>query len=255
MPSEPLDRLLPRPADRKRIEAMLARGWSLPFPDEGLGRLQGRSLGPLRLLVLAGAKNNVGASYFQFYLTDSAGRLSQRAFAQGLHNSGRYPAYNWIELVRYDARPAFEGDSVDLAATGLDRQLFRWLGDLLPPGGHIMVEYESPSQRDSERILTLGYPAAASPLGALLLAAGCLSLRDWYIPEGGREGPRKLQGFKPLTEEQAGQRARALADALGEFLARPPRAEHGPWAQLAHRLGREALAVLTVRLDRPQAPT
>lgn len=255
MPSQPLHRFLPRPADRQRIEAWLARGWCLLSPAEGLGRLQGRSLGPFRLLVLAGPKNNVGASYFQLYLVDSAGRLSRRPFAQGLYNRGRYPAYNWIELVRYDARPAFDGDSVDLAATGLDRQLFRWLGDLLPPGGHIMVEYESPSQRDSERILTLGYPAAASPLGALLLAAGCLSLRDWYIPEGGREGPRKLQGFKPLTEEQAAQQARALADALGEFLSRPPRAEHGLWAQLAHRLGQEALGVLAVRLDRPQGPT
>ena len=219
---------------------------------ERLGRLQGQSLGPVRLLALAGPKNNVGASYFQLYLVDTGGRLSRQPFAQGLYNSGRYPAYNRVEFIRYDARPAYDGDSVDLAATGIDRQLFRLLGDLLPPGGHLMVEYESPTQRETERILTLGYPAAASPLGILLLAAGCLSFRDWYIPEGGREGPRKLQGFKPLDEEQAGQRARALADTLREALGQPPRAEHGLWAQLARRLGREALEVLAARLDRPQ---
>lgn len=250
MPSEPLDRLLSRPADRQRIEALLARGWSLPLSEEGPGRLQGLPLGPLRLLALAGPKNSVGASYFQLYLVDAAGRLSQQPFAQGLCNRGRYPAYNWVEFVRYDARPAFDGDTVDLAARGLDRQLFRWLGDLLPPGGHLMVEYESPTQRETERILSLGYPAAASPLGVLLLEAGCLSFRDWYIPEGGREGPRKLQGFKPLDEEQARQRARALSDVLREALSRPPRAEHGAWAHLAHRLGREAIAALAAHLDR-----
>lgn len=186
----------------------------------------------------------MGASYFQLYLIDASSRLSERPFAQGLCNSGRYPAFNWIEFVQYDARPAFGGDVLDLDATGIDRQLFPALGDLLPPGGHLMVEYESPTQKESERILTLGYPPAASPLGILLLAAGCRSFRDWYIPEGGREGPRKLQGFKPLNEDQARQRVKALTDELRQALSRPPRAEHGQWALLAHRLGREALQAL-----------
>jgi len=149
-----------------------------------------------------------------------------------------------LELVRYDPLVEFDGEKLDVAARGLDRRLFRMLGSLLPPGGHLMVEYESPSQQATERILGLGYPLAASPLGCLLLAAGCLSLRDWYIAEGGREGPRKLQGFKPLDVEQGRERAAALVASLRELLARPPVEAHGPWDRRARWLARRALAAL-----------
>ena len=248
MAAQPLEKLLPRAADRERIQSLLARGWSLPGRGQHpLGRLQGRVLGPARLLLLLGPKNNVGARYFRLYLVDSAGRLSRQPLAEGLHNSGPFPAYNWLELTRYDPLVEFEGEGLDLAAHGLDRRLFSLLARLLPPGGHLMVEYESPSQRATERILGLGYPPAASPLGSLLLAAGCLSFRDWYIPEGGREGPRKLQGFKPLDEGQA--KARALAKALQELLKQPPKGEHGQWGQMARQGAARALRALAPRLD------
>lgn len=213
-------------------------------PDHPLGRLQGRALGGYRLLVLLGPKSNVGARYFQLCLVHAGGRLSDEAIALGLHNSGPFPAYNWIDLIRYDAAPSFDGVPADLRARGRERRLFGLLSGLVPPGGHLMVEYESPGQRESERILGLGYPPASSPLGYLLFGAGCLSFRDWYIPEGGREGPRKLQGFKPLDESSARERSDALRGEMAALLSSPARREHYPWGRTARRLARSVLRAL-----------
>ncbi|MGH8631040.1 MAG: DUF1122 family protein, partial [Burkholderiales bacterium] len=114
----------------------------------------------------------------------------------------------------------------------------------IPPGGHIMVEYDSPSQQASERVLTLGYPQAASPIGHLMFRIGCRSYRDWYISEGGREGPRKLQGFMPLNEEIDREKTAALRAQIEELLARPETVSHGEWGALARRNAELVLAEL-----------
>jgi len=114
----------------------------------------------------------------------------------------------------------------------------------VPPGGHMMVEYDSPSQRATERVLTLGYPQAASPIGYLMFQVGCRSYRDWYISEGGREGPRKLQGFKPWNEEIAREKTDKLRQQLSEFLLRPDVPQHEEWGELARSNARRVLAAL-----------
>ena len=196
------------------------------------------------MLALLGHKNNVGARYFQLFLADGQGRLSDEPIGMGLHNSGRFPGYNWIDLIRYQGAAVFGGKTLDLATEGLDRGLFWLFSELAPPGGHLMVEYESPSQRESERILGLGYPPIATPLGQLLFQAGCRSFRDWYIAEGGREGPRKLQGFKPPDENDARAKTEALRRDLTELLSRPQIPRHGGWGRTARRLARAALRAL-----------
>ncbi len=240
----PLARFRLRESDRQRLEPLLARGWSLPAEEHPLGRLQDRSLGGCRLLGLLGPKNSVGARYFQLFLTDDRGRLSDDFVALGLHNAGPYPGYNWIDLIRYQGAPAFEGDVIELADKGRARRLFRSLSELVPPGGHLMVEYESPGQRESVRLLALGYPPATTPLGRLLFQAGCRSFRDWYISEGGREGPRKLQGFKPLNQTNAEERTAALRREVEERLAGPESPRHGEWGRTARRLAKAVLEEL-----------
>ena len=249
-------------ADRSRLEHLLARTWALAEEAQHpLGRLQGLPLGPYRLLVLLGPKNNVGSRYYQLFIVDGAGRMSEEPVAFGLHNSGPYPGYNWLEVVRYAPAPAIGGEAADLRAagpsaglsprrvafgdrTGLEEELFRALSGLVPPGGHLMVEYDSPAQRQSERILTLDYPPVTSPLGYLLFRAGCRSFRDWYISEGGREGPRKLQGYKPLTEALARERTEALRRQVEELLARPETPQHGEHGRTARRLAAAVLEEL-----------
>jgi hypothetical protein len=77
-----------------------------------------------------------------------------------------------------------------------------------------------------------------------MLQAGCRSFRDWYIPEGGREGPRKLQGFKPLDGAIAREKAQQLRREMAELLARPESPQHGEWGRTARRLARAALDAL-----------
>ena len=108
------------PQDKRRLEALLSRIWALAGEEEHpLGRLQGLSLGPYRLLALLGPKNNVGSRYLQLFLVDSEGRMSEEPVAFGLHNSGPYPGYNWFEVVRYEPALSFQGEPEDLRVAGV----------------------------------------------------------------------------------------------------------------------------------------
>jgi hypothetical protein len=232
-----------RPQDRARIEDLLSRKWSLPG-EHPVSALDALTLGDYRTVALLGPKNAVGSRYYQLFLVDSAGRLADGPLALGLHNSGPYPGFNWIEMIQYDEQPTFTPESgtpqevrVSLWDSGLDEPLFAALSSLVPTGGHLMVEYDSPGHRATERILTLRYPPAASPIGFRLFAAGVRSYRDWYISEGGREGPRKLQGFKPLNADIAAEKTAALRTELEVMLASPANDGHGEWGRLARALG------------------
>jgi len=239
----------PSPQEHSRLAALQERGWwLLARAQHPLGRLQGRSLGVGRLLVLLGPKNRAGACDFQLLLRLPDGRLSRDAFLLGLHNSGPFPAYNWIDVVRHDGAASFaDGEEVSLAGAP-ERRLVRQLGGLIPPGGHLMLEYESAHARSTERMLSLGLPPVATPLGYLMFLAGCgASFRDWYISEGGREGPRRPQGFKPLDAASAAAKAEATAQELRAFLALPPSENRREWDALARNLARRVLR-------RPQPP-
>jgi hypothetical protein len=112
------------------------------------------------------------------------------------------------------------------------------LGDVaaaLGPGASVMVAYEGDA---TERALRRKVPPAATPLGLALLAAGCRWFKDWYFPEGGREGGTKLQGTLPLDDQRRRRAAAALVDELQAFLERPgTRGED-------RRRARDALALL-----------
>jgi hypothetical protein len=178
-----------------------------------------------RLVILLGAKNRFGAHYFQVFLRNAGGAVSRKAVILGLFNQGRYPSYNWIEVVRFTTRVSFglDGQTLDIARGGLDRQLFQGLASLIPPGGHLMVEYDSPEQDDTARSLSLGIPPVATQLGYMMFLVGCgAGFKDWYFSEGGSEGPRKLQGYKALTGKQAQLKVNEIVSELKLFLSRPP---------------------------------
>jgi hypothetical protein len=88
--------------------------------------------------------------------------------------------------------------------------------EALGPGGAIMVAYE---RDETERALRRKVPPAATPLGLALLRAGCRWFKDWYYPEGGREGGTKLQGTLPLDDDRRRESERRLKSELEAFLA------------------------------------
>ena len=79
-----------------------------------------------------------------------------------------------------------------------------------------------------------------------MFGIGCRSYRDWYISEGGREGPRKLQGFMPLNEEVRREKENNLRAELTEFLSRT-QATADEWAAVARRTAQEVFAALGPR--------
>ena len=211
-------------SEKSTIASLQDKGWTLVDDRQHpLGNLQGKAIDSYELVVLSGIRNRFGAGYFQVLLRNESGEVSRQPVVIGLHNQGEYPSYNWIEIISLSSRVSFgSGEEVlDTSLNGLTRQLFEHLADLIPPGGHMMVEYDSPEQQDTADCLALGIPPIATPLGYMLFLIGCgAGFKDWYFAEGGSEGPRKLQGYKALNSQHAQLKMEETVKELTDFLDR-----------------------------------
>lgn len=196
-------------------------------PGHPLAALERATIGEdVALAVELGPRNAVGASYFRLYLLAGGGMAggersirSMEPVLTGMHNSGPQPGFNWVEVIAYRDRLYLTAERAVEVPAGIERRIFERLASLVPPGGHLMVEYDSPSRTTTARALAARVPPPATPLGALLVSVGCgASFRDWYISEGGREGPRKLQGFRALDAAHEQQRASERLPVLEAFL-------------------------------------
>lgn len=79
-------------------------------------------------------------------------------------------------------------------------QLFQLWSRVIPWNGHISIAYESEEHEETRIGLQRGVPPVLTPLGYAGYLAGFMGgYKDWYIAEGGHEGPRKLQMNKPLN--------------------------------------------------------
>lgn len=163
---------------------------------------------------------------FCLYLEDAARRRGAPAVVKGIFSRGGKDGVRpWLDVV-YRQRVVFEApeaDSfrwVDLAEAGLETALFGSLARLIPPGGHMMVSYEEEDPIHTETLegLRRNVPPAATPLGFVLFISGFPLVKDWYLSEGGHEGPRKLWAERapdPGTEtEWRARTGRGLRDFL-----------------------------------------
>ncbi len=230
--------------------ARLAGGW-IPVdrePAHALAALDGEELAGYRLQVLLGPTSRFGARYFSLYLHDTDGRQSREPVLSGLHNSGPLPSYNWIEVAEtHELVTLDDGHDVDIGEKDLE-YLFGLMLRLLPPGGHLMVEYDSPQRAETARALALGVPALASPLGQMLFRVGFgAHLKDWQIAEGGREGPRKLQAYKSPSPEDTRRWEQGATRQLEAFLGEPP-----PTSDLVRAARERAAALLPLLASEPK---
>lgn len=185
--------------------------WQLHEQPLGLYWLALTELKPVRLS---------GWRRFTLHLQDGQGRLSQEPVVQGIYSVGGRGVKPWIDM-GYRVRLAFPegGEDVNLAADGLDRTLIASLSTLIPPGGHIMVEYETPDHRETYKSLSLRVPPVVTPLGFLLYECGFTGgFKPWYFAEGGQEGPIKLQANKSMSEKHAREHTRRYKEELEAFL-------------------------------------
>jgi hypothetical protein len=172
-----------------------------------------------RLQVYLGPRR-IGGRYARVDLELEGG---SRRFLHALFNDGPYPGQNWVEVFDLELPLAIQGKDA------WERELAPYLRPVavaIPPGGHLMVEYEKELWRTTQTGLLAGIPPLATPLGALLFEVGCGdSFKDWYFPEGGQEGGRKLQGNKAPSAEEALEMAKKRAAELRSFLAALPRGD------------------------------
>lgn len=221
MPDEPFtpDEAPPEPRPLPQPAAPWARASA--EPDHPLAGLDGMRVGEdVQLRLWLGPHSRAGARYFRLYL-DAGHAQSVEPVATGLAYSGTathetaahetdpddaapghtVPSQRWVEVL--DFRPALlmsDGRNVEVPA-GIELQLFEALAAHVPPGGHLMVEYDSPARSGTAQALAVRVPPIATPLGALMQRVGCgVAFRDWDSAAGGRAGPRRLQGYRAQDE-------------------------------------------------------
>jgi hypothetical protein len=166
---------------------------------------------------------------FALYLLDPQTNDKPRSpIFRGLYNAGRPSIYvpAWID-------GEFVEDATDSPLPSRERvgarvleAIAQKLGALVPPGGRFWLAYESfesegELMRETRAGLLAGIPLVTTPIGFLLFRADCwLGMRDWHFPEGGREGPRKLQGNKAVDTDHRRRRAAECVVELETFQSR-----------------------------------
>ena len=77
-------------SEKSTIDSLQDKGWALVNAQQHpLGSLQGKALDSYRLAVLLGAKNRIGASYFQAFLQNDSSEVSNQPVVIGLRNQGK----------------------------------------------------------------------------------------------------------------------------------------------------------------------
>lgn len=184
-------------------------------------RLDGFSLdlGEVKQLRLSGWKG------FKLYLRDNSGRASESPVIQGIYSvGGKDGVKAWMDLEYTEELEFVRGaeikDKLSLETDHLNRKLFKYLGNIIPPGGHLMVSYEGEQNiHVSTRIwLNKGIPPVLTPLGVLIFLAGFQYIKDWYLAEGGHEGPRKLWGEKAPDKSWTETFYERTAQQIGKFM-------------------------------------
>lgn len=195
--------------------------------------LDNHPVGPYRLQVKrVGRQRFFDQVNFALHLANNRGSSTDVPVFRGLYNAGRPSIFvpAWIDG-EFVENAQIEGERVELSAGITPNTLAEFiaerLGILIPPGGRLWIAYEAfegdgDLARETRAALEARVPLVTTPIGLLLFRAGCWAgLRDWDIPEGGREGPRKLQGNKPINASHARQRAEEVLASLDEFGGQP----------------------------------
>ena len=197
---------------------------------------EGRNLG--EFVLFSGevrALQRSGWSWFSLLLADRTGTAGELPVVQGIYSRGGKDGVRpWMDIEYADEIPLPQGNGpariVSLSGSGLDRRLFRFLGEAIPPGGHVMVSYEGEQSihQETMRSLSLGIPPVATTLGALLFFGGFSLVKDWYLAEGGMEGPRKVWGEKAPNPEWERIFRERTRGQLSEFSSRPRLPDEDP---------------------------
>lgn len=191
----------------------------------GSGRLSTKGGRAIELVLIELQEVRLRAGWLRFALTIRGhdGQPARTPLMTGLISGGGRGVMPWCEGRICPWVEFANGERFDAREAGLEAGLISLIGSMVPAGGHLMLEYESPGQSETHRELLLRVPPAATHLGALMFAAGFRGhFKDWYISEGGHEGPRKLQANKSPNAAAARDALQFNLDELKQFIKRQP---------------------------------
>lgn len=189
---------------------------SNPFLRALAVRFARRRIGRWRLTLdeVRPLRTRVGWFHISVGLAGEGGQRIGGPVMTAIVSGGGRGVKPWIEGRLFPEVRA-DGRRIGTRAEGIEDELIAIMGAAIPPGGHLMIDYESGGQEETFNELRLGVPPAATSLGARMLAAGLVGeFKDWYFSEGGHEGPRKLQANKPPDQRS---RDAALAERIREL--------------------------------------
>ncbi len=162
---------------------------------------------------------------------DLPARGKIKLILEGIHSEGGREIKGWIEVGNYFPISDFKsGDTKSRnpvpARDSLDQEIFHLLSQCVPPGGHFMFAYEtfyeSPLHEETLIGLSKNIPPICTPQGELLFYSGFRFIKNWYLSEGGLEGPSKLWAEKPLDKDDLARLDLKSFYEILAFLSRNP---------------------------------
>jgi hypothetical protein len=202
-------------------------------------------LGEVKQLRLSGWKG------FKLYLRNPQNIISTSPVIKGIYSSGgKDGVQSWMDLDYRDEiqfqYPQNGQEKYTLSTSESGSKLFSLLGYLIPPGGHLMISYEGDQQIHAETVksLSLGIPAAVTPLGYLLYKGGFQYIKDWYLAEGGFEGPRKLWGEKAPDDSWRLNYMKRTALQIDTFLQKTFSSSYGDLVEPARKRANEIVEII-----------
>lgn len=202
-----------------------------------LASLQDSSLGPFTLQVQYQPRHRVGHFDVELFLLNKEGKRSRDPLVTGIYSKGNpsNKIFSWLDIHYLDCFTFDNGDADFLSEIeGLAEGLFGMLGYCIPPGGMIMCSYitdmvwriESPIHEQTRRCLqvhSLNIPPAATPIGRLLVAAGCCNIKAGAYDV---QGSSRLAGEKALDQEYEKSFSQRLITQLEEYLEKATNPEY-----------------------------
>ena len=222
------------------MKASEHRLWTLEDVGVGQYRIHVQSLKQLHLSGWRG---------FALVLKDRDGALSSPV-VEGIYSAGgKDQVKPWMDISLAECVEFESGKRISLHHYSLTQEVFRALSSLIPPGGHMMVAYEDedPIHRRTYHALSKGAPPVVTALGFLLFVSGFRLVKDWYLAEGGHEGPRKLWGEKPPDRSWALVWDEETATQIVNFFNRWKNAMDRQWIEELQEHARKIFPCLDIK--------
>jgi hypothetical protein len=223
-----------------------------------LTALQDRSLGPFTLQIKYEPRRRVGHFDVELFLKNKEGQRSREPIITGIYSKGNPSSriFSWLDIHYLDRFAFNHGDAGSLSEMeALSRRLFEMLGSVIPLGGMIICSYitdvawgvESLLHKVTRRCIALNsleIPPAATPLGRLLVAAGCLNIKAGAYDV---QGSSRLAGEKALDQEYEKRFKQRLIKQLEEYLKRESNPEYQHIEDICRINAGEILDQMTMR--------